>query len=435
MTSTLNRILSRPSPFGNETGTLPMGEFEPSPELLSNLKENTHVLVVGAGGLGCELLKDLALSGFKKIDVIDMDTIDISNLNRQFLFRHKDVGRSKAETAAEFIMTRIPDCKVNYHVCKIQDKEEEFYKQFNLIISGLDNIDARRWLNSLLVNMVYVETEGEDAGEIDPDTIIPLVDGGTEGFKGQARVIVPRITSCFECSLGAFPPQTAFPLCTIADTPRIPEHCIAYAYLIEWDKERKDIKLDKDSPEHMQWIFEKAASRAAYYGIEGVTYFKTMGVVKNIIPAVASTNAVIAAACTLEALKLITYCGQTLHENMRFAGVDGVYTHTHVYERLNDCPVCSNTSVTRNKQLPSTTTLTVFMESLSEPPFRMKQPSMTSSGSSGEKTIYMQNPESLRKALAPNLDKELGELIEDGDTLYITGQPLVGALPIKINLI
>nr|CCA26173.1 ubiquitin activating enzyme putative [Albugo laibachii Nc14] len=414
----IRALLERSTPFPSESCSIPLGEFDAtnSEETMKFLHEECQMLIIGAGGLGCELLKNAVLSGFLKIHIIDMDTIDVSNLNRQFLFRERDIGRSKAECAAAFIrakMRHLTSLEITPHVCRVQEMDTEFYRQFHVILCGLDNIEARRYVNSLVVSVAEEDADGE----LDPSTIIPLVDGGTEGLRGQARVIIPRVTSCFECSLESFPPQTSFPMCTIAETPRLPAHCIAYAYLVLWARNFPTRKFDKDSAEDMQWVYQQAKERAEQYGIAGVTYNLTLGVVKNIIPAVASTNAIIAAMCVNEAFKAMTYCSQMMNNYHMHMGALGCYSHTFVYEKKSDCIVCSKQA---NQVLwlnDASITLKQFIEQeLCGPQFRLSRPSI----STGRMNLFMQAPPSLREATSANLEKSMAQLVSDGDILNIT---------------
>jgi ubiquitin-activating enzyme E1 C len=194
----------------------------------------------------------------------------------------------------------------------------------------------------------------------DFQSLKPMIDGGTEGFKGQARVILPTISSCYECSLDMFNKPTTFPICTIANTPRLPEHCIEWASVLEWPKVWGDVKYDTDNPEHITWLYERAAERAKQFNITGVTYSLTQGVVKNIIPAIASTNAVIAgtfnkcfysifmilihriASCCNEAFKLATEVAPYLNNYMMYTGNDGIYTYTFEHQKKPECPVCGS---------------------------------------------------------------------------------------------
>ncbi|KAF2270642.1 hypothetical protein CC78DRAFT_563983 [Lojkania enalia] len=401
----LDNILGREGPFTDP-------EWEPGQPVFEGL-ERAKVLVIGAGGLGCEILKNLALSGFKDIHVIDMDTIDISNLNRQFLFRHADVGKYKAEVAAKFVEKRVKGVKITPYCGRIQDKDDEYYMQFAMIVCGLDSIEARRWINATLVGLVDEEN---------PDSMKPLIDGGTEGFKGQARVIFPTMTSCIECQLDMHAPRAAVPLCTLATIPRQPQHCIEWAHIIAWEEERKDITLDTDDPEHITWLYQKALKRAEEFSIPGVTYSMTQGVVKNIIPAIASTNAIVAASCCNEAFKIATnanpFLGFPETENyMMYTGDESIYTYTFEHQKKPDCPVCNPNALARPLHVDGNSTLQDFLDGLAErPESQLKKPAIRTEA----KSLYYQFPPSLEEQTRPNLSKKLNELVESGEEVAIT---------------
>ncbi len=396
----LEYLLTRGSPLSHP-------DFEASSQTLDFLRETCKLLVVGAGGLGCELLKDLSLLGFRNLHCIDMDTIDISNLNRQFLFRSDDVGKPKANVAADFVNARVPGCCVVPYFNKIQDFGPEFYHQFHMIICGLDSIVARRWINGMVLSLLKYD----EAGQLDQSSIVPLIDGGTEGFKGNARVILPGITACIDCTLDLYPPQVTYPLCTIASKPRLPEHCIEYVKVLQWPKEKPfgDSCLDGDSPDHIMWIYENAVRRADEYQILGVTYRLTQGVVKHIIPAVASTNAVISAVCSTEAFKLASSCSKPLQNYMVFNDTEGVYSYSFEAERKADCLSCSMKPVPVSF-VEDSTLQDVYDFLCENPSFMMKLPTLTAVIKGKNKTLYLPTIQSVKEATEENLSKKLCDI-------------------------
>lgn len=315
--------------------------FDPQNPLWNSIR----ILVVGAGGLGCELLHSLALSGFTDLAVVDMDTIELSNLNRQFLFREHNIGRPKATVAAEYVMRRCPHVQIEAHYCRIEDKDDEFYRSFHMILLGLDSVYARRWMNAKVA--AIAEREVDDDGQYRITEAIPLIDGGTEGYRGSVKTVLMGKTACVECTMWMYPPTKAVPMCTLENVPRIPEHCVLYIKEKLWRDLRPDEELDADVPEHIVWVTERAQERQRHFNLGGsIDYAFTLGVVKNVVPAVGFTNAVVAGCMVIEALKLATAIAQPLRSYAFYDGsADGVTSTTQFLAPADDCPLCSPSHV------------------------------------------------------------------------------------------
>ena len=150
----------------------------------SRLSDAT-IMVVGAGAIGNELIKDLALLGIGKMVIIDMDKIENSNLTRSVLFRSDDVGQYKAEVATKRAMEMNPDIKAKPFVCNIiDDIGLGVFRRMSLVLGGLDNREARLSINQSCykVNRTWI-------------------DGAIEALGGFARVFSPPDGACYECTM------------------------------------------------------------------------------------------------------------------------------------------------------------------------------------------------------------------------------------------
>ena len=142
--------------------------------------QKSRILVAGAGALGNEVVKNLVLAGFRRIDVIDMDDIVVSNLSRCLFFRDSDVKSGmKSEIVARRASELDPDVGIRPIVGKVQDLEDWDY---DMILGCLDNILARMHLNASACSFG-----------------IPYIDGATDGMMGKLQVVLPG-KPCLQCA-------------------------------------------------------------------------------------------------------------------------------------------------------------------------------------------------------------------------------------------
>ena len=191
-----------------------------------------NLFMVGAGALGCELIKAYALMGVGcsqegKVHVADNDNIEVSNLNRQFLFRQNNVGHSKSETACQIAKGMNAALNVQDYMTRVGvDTEAVFHDRFwdglDFVVNAVDNIHARLYVDQ---KCVWHEK--------------PLLESGTLGTKANSQMIVPHKTQCYGDSQD--PPEEAIPMCTLRNFPNQIEHCI------EWGRDKFN-ELFVDTP-------------------------------------------------------------------------------------------------------------------------------------------------------------------------------------------
>ncbi|ODV79313.1 putative ubiquitin-activating enzyme [Suhomyces tanzawaensis NRRL Y-17324] len=184
--------------------------------------KNVKVFLVGSGAIGCEMLKNWAMMGLGsgpdgKIYITDNDSIEKSNLNRQFLFRPKDVGGFKSEVAALAVSKMNPDLlgKIDAKLDKVGNDTEhifddKFWNELDFVTNALDNVDARTYVDRRCI--FYKK---------------PLLESGTLGTKGNTQVVIPNLTESYSSSQD--PPEKSIPLCTLRSFPNKIDHTIAWA--------------------------------------------------------------------------------------------------------------------------------------------------------------------------------------------------------------
>lgn len=302
------------------------------------LIKNSVVFQIGVGALGCEIAKNLALTGIGKIILVDDDTIETSNLSRQMLFWPGDEGRPKAEVAAERLKQFNPFMEVEYYFTKLQEVPTPIYEKADVVIGGLDNIKARLDLNNICLRLKK-----------------PLIDSGTLGFEGHVHLVLPDgsmpdqeyNTPCLRCLLPVPPAdEKLIAACTPKGIPKKREHCVLRAeYFFTKDYNRSPNVKD---PEDVKILVKMANQDAENWGYDPTFIDEDMeNILKNKMPAIQTVNAVISSIQSHEVLKILHLLkGKSIGLPMTppYLNYNGVYGLIEYIDigKWDDCPACGH---------------------------------------------------------------------------------------------
>lgn len=300
------------------------------------LVKNSVIFQIGVGALGCEIAKNLALTGVGKIILVDDDTIETSNLSRQMLFWPGDEGRPKAEVAAERLKTFNPYMEVEYYFTKLQEIPTPVYEKSDVVIGGLDNIKARLDLNDICLRLKK-----------------PLIDSGTLGFEGHVHLVLPEgsipghefDTPCLRCLMPVPPAdEQLIAACTPKGIPKKREHCVLRAeYFFSKEYNRSPNLKDPQDVEILVKMSNKDAENWNY----APTFVEEdmENILKNKMPAIQTINAVISSIQSHEVLKILHLLkGKNIGLPMSptYLNYNGVYGLIEYIDigKWDDCPAC-----------------------------------------------------------------------------------------------
>ncbi|MHA1940128.1 MAG: HesA/MoeB/ThiF family protein [Candidatus Hodarchaeales archaeon] len=250
--------------------------------------KQSSVLIAGIGGLGVEIAKNLAMVGVGNLILVDLDTIEYSNLNRQILFIDAPEGASKAKIAAKKLREMNPFITIDAFDCPLQDLPPRIYNDVDIYIAGLDSIEARSELNRRAVhNKKY------------------LIDAGTSVYNGHAYVVSPFNNACLECDPLTERAQDQLGACTLVGKPRRPAHCILKGQLKFEQKHGRPVNILNSNEVQEVTSYANKLQEKHFSQEEPFSIDKIIQIIDNHEPTVITINCVMASLQSQEAVKIL----------------------------------------------------------------------------------------------------------------------------------